>query len=283
MASDADKDSKFKSCISKYTILKDKTNNLVSTARAYSIALKDAKAKEEDFCSAFAKLYDEGVENELALTLSEAELSKMHAENKKHRRTQDLLRRFAVTPFGAGSDTTSAADFAQNLIDGLASGVIAPLSSYQRELQKLNSLIGGYEKKRAKYDHYVAKLTTLSQKAAAEEDGMEAAKISAKLARNMEKLKNATHMNDEALEVVCGELSAATSIKGIQGRVDPILDRLIQFFGLLDGSHLDNVIAHQQTFGRTSGILGNPDNDDSGSDTCEAQQVAKRIVRRLCC
>jgi len=260
-----DSASKFKDFCAKHAKLKDKTHTLVSAARAYSMALKDTKAKEESLCLAFAELYNAGVENELE-SLG-ADLSKMHHENKRHRRTQDLMKRFATTPFGAGSDTTSAADFAQNLLDGLASGVTAPLVSYQRELATLNTLIEGYEAKSAKYNHYVTKLTTLSQRAAAEEDGMEAAKISAKLARNMEKLKVATHLNDESLEVVCGELSAATSIKGIQGRVDPILDRLVQFFGLLDGSHMDNVMAHQQQFGRTTGILGNAENDDSGSDT----------------
>ena len=83
----------------------------------------------------------------------------------------------------------------------------------------------------------------------------------------MEKLKNATHSNDEALVVVCGELQAATSIKGVKGRMDPMLDRIVQFFGLIDGSHLENVVMHQAEFGKTRGVLGSCENEDSGSDT----------------
>ncbi|GMH49623.1 hypothetical protein TrVE_jg5201 [Triparma verrucosa] len=249
----------------KHKILKDKIAAVTAANRAYSVAVKEAKRKEEDLLHSLADLYNSGVENELQT--QGADLSKMHADDKVHRRTQDLIKRLCSTAFGAGSDTTSAADFASNLMDGLASGVTSQLVNYQREMVRLNALIEGYQNKRDKYNHYVTKLTALSQKAASEEDGMEAAKISAKLARNMEKLKVATHSNDEALVVVCGELQAATSIKGIKGRMDPILDRLVQFFGLIDGSHLENVIMHQVEFGKTRGVLGNPENEDSGSDT----------------
>ncbi|GMI18499.1 hypothetical protein TrLO_g14663 [Triparma laevis f. longispina] len=255
----------FEGFCSKHKVLKDKISAVAATTRLYSVAMKDARAREEELINSLADLYNTGVENELLA--NGADLSKMHSDDKVHRRTHDLLKRFATTPFGAGADTTSAADFASNLMDGLASGVTSQLVAYQREMVRLNALIEGYENKRNKYNHYVTKLTTLSQKAASEEDGMEAAKISAKLARNMEKLKNATHSNDEALVVVCGELQAATSIKGVKGRMDPMLDRIVQFFGLIDGSHLENVVMHQAEFGKTRGVLGSCENEDSGSDT----------------
>jgi hypothetical protein len=101
-----------------------------------------------------------------------------------------------------------------------------------------------------------------------EDDGMEAKSLADRMARNMVKLKTATQQYDEEKIKVSGMLKAASSEKGISGRMDPIVDRMVQFLGLQAGCRFNVLHEHTAAFGRTSGIMGgNADSPDSSSDT----------------
>ena len=282
---------------------------VVSTRlREFTLAQQHARQAEVALLDSIADTFRLGVGNDLQR--SGQDVSNLHDELKTNPRAKHLLRSFTPTPLGAGADSCSYADFSQNLVDGLANSVTAEIRDYKREIDSLGGLVQGYTHCKQRYDHYVAKLTTLSAKAASSEDGVETAKISAKLTRNMEKLKVATlgeirrgaknersegrekhsddrvlHSskltdfcsslrsspsliveNDCALVQACGELTAATSLRGIGGRLDPIIDRLVQDMGLDAGCRLGYVVQHQNLYGKTKGTLGGQD-EDSESDT----------------
>jgi hypothetical protein len=213
---------------------------LSTKLREYTLAQQQAKASEVALLSAMASVYRSGRVNDLRRRGQD--VSKLHEELLNDPRARSLLKSFTPSQLGAGADTCSYADFSSNLADGIATSVTAAVRDYKREVDSLSALVQGYAERKARYDHYVSKLTSLSARAASEEDGMEAGKISAKLARNMEKLKAATLNHDIALEQAKGELRAATSGKGVKGKLDPITDRLLQFMGLDAGCRLGYVM-----------------------------------------
>jgi len=195
------------------------------------------------------------------------DLAKLHPTALRHPRSLDLTKKLTPTAGGAGADATNAADFAANLLEGWANGVSSELVLYMRTIESLSTHVDEFELSRLIYDHYIAKISAISKKAALDEDGMEAPRLAERMQRNMGKLRDATAEYDRKKEVVERMLRASTCGKGIEGRLNPIADRMTQFLGLRAGCRFNVVREHAKNFSRTKGTVGDPKEEDSSSDT----------------
>jgi len=166
-----------------------------------------------------------------------------------------------------------ASNFLTALMSAFSKSIALSMNKYLSQVEDVETSVTKYQASKVKYEHYVVKLSSIGKKAA-EEDDLSSSKITKKLSRNNEKLRHATLKFDKQEFHITQTLSAVTSAKGIESSLNPIVDRVMQFFGLLGGFYYLKAVEQQKQFCRTRGTLANDGASDSSASDDDDEDFA---------